>query len=123
MSKLARKFNILFSINQISKFLDYISHHFIELYTRRDCGVCNRHLFSLDIVKCVDSLLLEQLPLCVIVAHVLNQLWHVNESIPGIHHVLNNEFNESNLTLRDRARSPVNLNINTHTHTHKEEKR
>lgn len=95
----------LLSINQISKFLDYVSHHLIELYTRRNCSICNRHLFPFDIVKCVDALLFEHFPLSVIVTHVLNQLRHVNESIPSIHHVLNNEFNESNLTLRDRTRS------------------
>jgi hypothetical protein len=90
----------LISINQISKFFDYISHHLIKLYTRWNCSICNRHLFPFDIVKCVDPLLLKDFPLGVIVTHVLNQLRHVNESIPSIHHVLNNEFNESNLTLR-----------------------
>lgn len=64
-------------------------------------------MLPLNIVEGVNALLLEQLPLSIVVLHVLNELRHVNESIPGVHHVLNDELDETNLAFRDGTRSPA----------------
>lgn len=61
-------------------------------------------MLPLNIVERVDALLLEQLPLSIIVLHVLHQLGHVDEAVPGVHHVLNDKLNEADLALRYGAR-------------------
>lgn len=64
-------------------------------------------MLPFDVVERVDALLFEELPLRVVVLHVLYQLGHVDEAIPGVHHVLNNELDKADLALGNRARGPV----------------
>jgi hypothetical protein len=75
----------------------YVSHHFVEFYVGEGF-IGDGHLLTLDIVQRVNALLSKELPLRVVVLHVLNKLRHVDETVPSVHHILNDELDEADLT-------------------------